>query len=53
MQKNALRPFTAVEHTVEFEGTTIGFCCDDCPEAWKVLSDDERRAAIKAVLSKK
>lgn len=53
MQKHALGQFTMAEHTVEFEGQTVGFCCDDCPETWKLMSDDERRAALKAVTGKK
>ena len=51
--KHALGKFTANEHTVQFGGRTVGFCCDDCPEAWKAMSDDERWAALKVVFEKK
>jgi hypothetical protein len=51
--KHALGEFTAIEHTVQFEGQTVGFCCDDCPEAWKEMTDVEKRTALKAALEKK
>ncbi|MFT3685145.1 MAG: hypothetical protein QM783_09515 [Phycisphaerales bacterium] len=53
MKKNVLGKFTATEHTVQFEGKTVGFCCDDCPETWKEMTEVEKRAALKAVLEKK
>lgn len=28
------------ELTAEYQGKTIGFCCDGCPEKWADLSDD-------------
>ena len=28
--------------TVEYQGKTIGFCCDGCPEKWAALSDTEK-----------
>ncbi|TWU04578.1 hypothetical protein [Stieleria varia] len=28
------------ELTVEYDGKTIGFCCDGCPEKWAELSDE-------------
>ncbi|WDQ18082.1 hypothetical protein [Rhodopirellula sp. P2] len=30
------------ELTVEYDGKTIGFCCDGCPEKWADLSDDAK-----------
>jgi hypothetical protein len=30
------------ELTTDYEGKTIGFCCDGCPEKWETLSDDEK-----------
>ena len=28
--------------TVTYRGAEIGFCCDMCPVAWKILTDPER-----------
>lgn len=53
MQKMKLNETTAVEHTVEFEGKVIGFCCEDCLDAWASMSDDERRDRVKTVMGKK
>ena len=30
------------ELTVDYDGKTIGFCCDGCPEKWAELSDDAK-----------
>ena len=30
------------ELTAEYEGQTIGFCCEGCPEKWAALPDDEK-----------
>lgn len=30
------------ELTVQYDGKTIGFCCDGCPEKWAALSDEEK-----------
>ena len=30
------------ELTVQYDGKTIGFCCDGCPEKWATLSDEEK-----------
>ncbi len=30
------------ELTVEYDGKTIGFCCDGCPEKWAELSDEQK-----------
>jgi hypothetical protein len=35
------------ELSAEHKGQTIGFCCEDCVDAWKAMSDDERDEAIK------
>lgn len=53
MQKMKLNASTAVEHTVEFEGRVVGFCCEDCRDAWASMDDTERRERLKAVLAKK
>lgn len=53
MQKMKLGETTMVEHTAQFEGKTIGFCCEDCTAAWDAMSNDERRARVAAVLKKK
>ncbi|MBY0308213.1 MAG: hypothetical protein K2Q09_05685 [Phycisphaerales bacterium] len=50
MPRHVLGAYTAVEHTAVFEGQTVGFCCDDCPETWKVMSDAERLAALGRVV---
>ena len=43
---NSICPMTGEavdgEHTAEFQGQTIGFCCDDCEAAWNKLSDDKK-----------
>ena len=53
MQKNTVNAQTPIERTVEFEGKMVGFCCDDCRDAWNSLTDDERRAMLTAALNKK
>lgn len=53
MQKNQLGTYTMTEHTAQFDGKTVGFCCDDCPEAWQVMTDEQRRASLEAVQAKK
>ena len=30
------------ELTAKYQGQTIGFCCDGCPQKWAELSDEER-----------
>jgi len=30
------------ELTAQYEGQTIGFCCDGCPQKWAVLSSEEK-----------
>lgn len=30
------------ELTAEYQGKTIGFCCEGCPEEWAALSDQEK-----------
>lgn len=34
--------------TVEWNGKTIGFCCDGCDEKWKALSDEEKAEKLAA-----
>lgn len=52
MQKMKLNASTAVEHTVEFDGQVVGFCCDDCRDAWASMDDAERRERLKTVMAK-
>jgi opacity protein-like surface antigen len=35
--------------TVEWNGMSIGFCCDGCPEKFSALDDVEKIAALKGV----
>lgn len=30
------------ELTVDYDGKTIGFCCDGCPQKWATLDEDEK-----------
>jgi len=30
------------ELTAEYNGQTIGFCCDGCPQKWATLSEEEQ-----------
>jgi hypothetical protein len=53
MQKVRLKPHVMVEYAVEFDDMTIGFCCEDCVEAWKAMDDAERRERVKTVMAKK
>ena len=32
--------------TVEWNGKTIGFCCDGCDEKWAELSEEEKAEAL-------
>jgi hypothetical protein len=52
MQRMKLNATTMVEHTTQFENKVVGFCCDDCRDAWESMSDEERRARLKVVLEK-
>ena len=52
MQKMKLNASTAVEHTTEFEGQIVGFCCEDCRDAWASMDDAERRERLKTVMAK-
>lgn len=36
------------ELTAEYEGKTIGFCCDGCPQKWDALSDEEKAEKLAA-----
>jgi hypothetical protein len=37
------------ELVVQWDGKTIGFCCDGCPQKWEKLSDEEKAAKLAAV----
>jgi len=34
--------------TVEWNGKTIGFCCDGCDEKWEALSEEEKAEKLAA-----
>ena len=38
--------------TVEWNGKTIGFCCDGCDEKFMALSDDEKSEKLAAAQAK-
>jgi len=38
--------------TVEWDGKTIGFCCDGCDEKWQALSDGEKSEKLAAAQAK-
>lgn len=51
---NALCPqmgseVTAEGGTVEWNGMTIGFCCEGCPQKFEALDDAGKTAALKEV----
>ncbi|MCA9263489.1 MAG: hypothetical protein KDA60_06550 [Planctomycetales bacterium] len=37
--------------TVQWQGQTIGFCCDSCDEEWQALSDEEKAEKLAAAQS--
>ncbi len=39
--------------TREFKGQKVGFCCAGCPAVWDKLSDAEKEAKLKAVMTQK
>lgn len=39
--------------TVTYKGQTIGFCCEDCVEAWNEMTEAEKDKAYKAILAAK
>lgn len=41
-----------VELVRMWRGQALGFCCEDCPEGWDVLSDAEKDAAMAKVVKK-
>lgn len=38
--------------TVEWDGKTIGFCCDGCDEKFMALSDEEKAEKLTAAIEK-
>ncbi|MCA9173711.1 MAG: hypothetical protein KDB14_04420 [Planctomycetales bacterium] len=34
-----------------YEGKTIGFCCEGCPEKWAALSDAEKSEKLAAAMT--
>lgn len=36
----------------EFKGQKVGFCCEDCVDAWKTMSDEERSKALAESIAK-
>ncbi|MDP1661263.1 MAG: hypothetical protein Q8L55_05035 [Phycisphaerales bacterium] len=53
MQRSRLNATSMVDLTVEFEGQTVGLCCEDCRDGWQSMDDNERRERLKAVLAKR
>ncbi len=53
MQRSRLSATTMVDLVTEFEGQTVGFCCEDCRDAWQSMDDSERRERLKTVLAKR
>jgi len=43
---------TAEGGTVEWNGKTIGFCCDGCEEKWEALTDHEKTEKLAAAQTK-
>lgn len=39
--------------TVRHKGKTVGFCCEDCINAWNRLSDAEKDRALSAAMAAK
>lgn len=37
------------ELTAHFQGKTIGFCCEGCPEKWAALSDEKKAEKFASV----
>ncbi|MDF1840424.1 MAG: hypothetical protein P1U77_03255 [Rubripirellula sp.] len=37
------------ELTAEYNGQTIGFCCDGCPQGWAKLTDEEKEEKFTLV----
>lgn len=35
--------------TTDYNGMTIGFCCEGCPEKWAALSDEEKSQRFEKV----
>lgn len=38
--------------TRTFKGKAVGFCCESCVSDWDVMSDDDKQAALDAVVKK-
>jgi hypothetical protein len=36
--------------TRQFEGKTVGFCCEMCPPAWDKLSDADKAKKLQAAM---
>jgi len=34
------------EHTTQYKGQTVGFCCGGCPERFNKMSDAEKTAKV-------
>lgn len=37
---------TAAGGTIDWNGKTVGFCCPQCIDKWKALSDEEKAEAL-------
>lgn len=50
MREHELPAMRVRAHKVRWlDGRAVGFCCEECLDAWASMSDAERREAVKAV----
>lgn len=38
--------------TTQWNGQTVGFCCEDCISGWAELSDTQKSSALKLAVAK-
>jgi hypothetical protein len=38
--------------TRDYKGQKVGFCCDGCPPVWDKMSDQQKQAALDAVMAR-
>lgn len=39
--------------TVMYKGQAVGFCCEDCIDAWQKMSDAQKDATLKKAIAAK
>lgn len=44
--EHPVKPRVRPENARMWKGQAVGFCCEDCPEAWDAMTPEQRNAAL-------